>query len=200
VFGSRVPYRTNFAVIGIARGAAAGGRTTILATPIGGWCGWLTFHNRRDLVGIDGLVLHQGIRHEIELVAILFQYPCRRRVAVIDNLTHFLIDRTGGLVGYRLRRLAGRTAQEHFFTTLVVHQRPHTRQAPFGHHVARHLCGSLDVVGGTGGDAVRAERHLFGDTTAEQAGDLADDVAAAVAVAILFGQEHGHTQGPAARE
>ena len=95
--------------------------------------------------------------------------------------------------------LPGAAPQEHLFLHLVVHQRAHLfGQAPLGNHLAGDARGPLDIVGGTGGDTVLAQGHLLGDAATEQAADLADDEAAAVAVAVLFRQEHGNAQGAAA--
>ena len=95
--------------------------------------------------------------------------------------------------------LARTAPQEYLFVHLVVHQRPHLlRQAPAGNHVAGNVGRPLDVIGRTGGHAILAECHFFGDAATKQAADLADDKAPAVAVAILHRQEHRHTQGATA--
>ena len=92
--------------------------------------------------------------------------------------------------------LAGAAAKEDFLVSFVVHQRPHLlRQTPLGNHFSCDIGRSLNVVGRTGSYTVLAQRHFLGDTAAEQAANLAGNKAPAMAVAVLFRQEHGHTKG-----
>src|SRR3990167_4977581 len=175
---------------------ATGDRSTGTTAPVARFTRDTAIHDFFDLFGIDGFVLHQGLGHGIELVAILFQQAPGSAVALIDDATHLLIDHLGR-IGRDIGVLATHAAAEEDLALLFgIHQRTELLgQAPFGHHVARQLGGTHDVVRRTGGHAIEAQGHLLGDTATEQRADLAGQGALAQAVTILFRQEHGHTQG-----
>ena len=50
-----------------------------------------------NLAGIDGFILHQGIRHGIEMIAMLSQNSACGVVTTINNTTHFFINLTRGI-------------------------------------------------------------------------------------------------------
>ncbi len=60
-----------------------------------------------------------------------------------------------------------------------------------------HLGGALNIVRGARSDAFTAQSHFLGNTATVQTANLAEDAGFAVAVAILFRQEHGDSEGPA---
>ena len=117
----------------------------------------------------------------MQLVEVLLQNVLSFLIAFVDDAAYLRVDLFGRLVGHGLVRLGGRATEKYLFATFIVHQRPHLlRQPPLGHHIARDFRGALDVVGGSGGNALGAQRHLFRDTATEQAANLTDDVPPAV--------------------
>ena len=80
----------------------------------------------------------------------------------------------------------------------VEHRTHGLAEPPFRDHIARHLSGPLNIIGGTCGDAIQATNQLFGETSAKQAAELTKQLTSAHAVAIFFGQVLGYTQGTAA--
>ena len=137
----------------------------------------------------------------MQLVLVFDQDAAGLRIALLDDTPHFVVDGLRRGTGNRLRFHASRHAKKHLTVVFVVHDRAkHLGKAPLGNHVARQSRRPLDVVGGARGHAVFAVDHLFGDATAEQARNLTQDAPTAQTVAVLFGQEHGHTQGAAARD
>ncbi len=92
-------------------------------------------------------------------------------VAAIDDGPHFAVDFFRRLLRHMLT-LTHLLTEEHFSFFFLVSQRAHFfTQAPLGHHGTGQLGGSLNIVGGTRGDTIKAQRHFFGNTTAEQGAD-----------------------------
>src|SRR5450830_2001358 len=158
-------------------------------------------HDVVDLLGIDGFVLHQRVRHGVELVAVIRQDLLGRAIALVNDAAHFRVDQLGRLTREAGVLTAAATTQEYLLVFLGIHQRTQfLGQAPLGDHVPGNLAGTHDVVGSAGGDTVKAQGNLFSDTAAVQRADLADQRTLGQAVAILFRQEHGHTQRTTARD
>ena len=152
-----------------------------------------------DLITVDGLELDQRLRHRMQLVDVFVQDACRPLIVAVDERPHLLVDCMRRVVGQRLV-LRDRASEEYLALVLAVGQRPHAvGQPPLRHHVSRDLCRAHDVVRSTRRHGLRAKYHLLCNTATEQAGDLALEVLLAVAVAVLFGEEHGHAQRPATR-
>src|SRR5690606_3027271 len=186
-------YRTSAIAVGRRRGAASA--RPIAAVPASRRARWAPGHDVIDLRGIDRLVLHQRIRHQLELVAVLDQHRLGGAVAFIDDAAHLLIDLFRRFAGNAAGAGGGGATEEYLFLALVVQQRAHFfGEPPLRHHIAGYVGGTLDVVRRPGGDAVGAVDHLFGNATAEQRTDIADDMPATEAVAILFRQEHRYTE------
>ncbi len=136
----------------------------------------------------------------MQLVQVLGQDMRGLGIGLVEDRTHHFVDAARGIVGHALV-LGHRTAQEHFVVFLAVGDRPQlVGQAPLGDHVARHLGGALDVVGGAGGDLIGAEDQLFGDAAAVQRAQLRLDRDPVDRVLVAFRQVHGHAQRPPARD
>ena len=64
-----------------------------LGAPPEGFGGRRTaLHDVVDLLGIDGFPFEQGLRHHLDLVAMLFQQLARQRVLLVDDAADFRID------------------------------------------------------------------------------------------------------------
>src|SRR3990167_1015969 len=64
-------------------------------TPVARLARGTAIHNVVDLLGIDGFVLHQGLGHGVEFVAILFQQAPGGAITLIDDAAHLLVDHPG---------------------------------------------------------------------------------------------------------
>src|SRR5690606_17907283 len=122
-------YRTSAITVGRRRGTASA--RPIAAVPTSRRARWAPGHDVIDLGGIDRLVLHQRIRHQLELVAVLHQHSLGSAVALIDDAAHLLIDLFRRFAGNTTGTGSGGTAEEYLFLAFVVQQRAHFfREAP----------------------------------------------------------------------
>ena len=72
--------------------------TPVISGPTAGRTWRFAFHDVGDLLGIDSFILHQGVGHHVELIAVVLeqlQSPC---VAFINNAPHLFINRECCLV------------------------------------------------------------------------------------------------------
>src|SRR5690554_4701788 len=167
-------------------------------TPVFGRTRLTARHAVVNLVAVDGLVLHQGLSHQIELVTILNQDLLGRGITLIDDVTDFLINTLSGFRRVMGVRLSRRAAQERLFAVGIVLKRPKLfRQAPLGNHVTGQTGGTFDVVRGTGGHTIKAQSQLFRNAATKQTANGAGQVTLGVTVLVFFRQEHSHTEGPA---
>ena len=140
----------------------------------------MAVHDVVDLIGVDGFILHQGFHHQLELVAISLKNFLRLAVTGVDNLAHFFIDRLCSIAREILRLRRSGASEEHLAFVFRIQQRAEFGgQTPLGHHIARHLGCTLNVVGGSSCDPFQAERHFLGDAAAVKAADLAQNSALA---------------------
>src|SRR5690554_1155734 len=67
------------------------------ATPVFRLTRLTTVHDVINLIAIDGFILHQRHRHLLKLIAVIQQYLLSSCVALVDNVTNFLVNQFSGL-------------------------------------------------------------------------------------------------------
>ena len=170
------------------------------AVPVGRVAYRATRHQVVNLAFVDGFVFDQRFGHAVQDIHVVFEDFFGTGVVALDDVADFGVDVVRGFIGdvFVLRHRATKEDLAFFF---AISERPQFfRQSPAGDHAARDGGGAFDVVRGAGGDLVFAVDERFGDATAVEGGDLAFEAALGVAVAVLFGQEHGDAKGAATRD
>src|SRR5690606_264839 len=109
-----------------ARGRRLIGRRAGAATlvPVTRRPGLAAGHDVVDLAGVDGLVLQQGLGHDMQLVHVVLQDRRGAVIGLVKNAADHLVDLPRGLVRHALV-LGDRAAQEHLVLVVGVGDRPH---------------------------------------------------------------------------
>ena len=128
----------------------------------------------------------------MHLVFVVFNQLTRQAVLLIDDAAHFRVHLLHGLLAH-VGGFGHRAAQEHFALIFCVHHRAQrVSHTVARHHVTGNMGSSLKVVAGTSGHLVHED--LFSNTATKQHANLVQHVLAVIAVTVLCGQAHGHTQ------
>src|SRR2546426_4108796 len=145
-----------------------------------------------DLFAVQRLALEQGPGKYVELLEIGIEELAGARRAVGHDTLDLGIDEDGRLLAVVLgsRDLA---TEKDVLLGLAEGQRTHlVGHAPLADHLARHLCGLLEVIARAGG--LLLEHDLLRRPAAQENGDLVDQVFLGVAVPIVGGQLHGDAE------
>src|SRR5215218_4764230 len=148
-----------------------------------------------QLLLADGLLLHQRLDHGVGHVAVGGQDLLGLGVGLVDQPPHLLVDLEGDLLGVVLL-VAEVAAQEHVLLLGAEDQGAEAvAHAVLADHLAGHLGGLLDVVGGAGGRV--EEPQLLGHPAAEQHGQLVDHLAPGDQELVLDREAEGPAEGAA---
>src|SRR3569833_854953 len=157
-------------------------------------------HDVLELLFVDGLILDERLRHEVQLVERGRQDLPRSLVVALDHPPHFHNESVRGDVRH-LFVLGYAAPQEHFAGILGVSERTElVRQTPLRDHVAREIGRPLDVVRSARRHRLGPEDQFFGNTAAKQRCNRTLEPALREAVAILFRQELRDAQRATARD
>ena len=140
-------------------------------------------HDVVDLIGIQGFNFQKGFGHRFDFVAVTFDQFTRQRVLLIDDATDLGVHLLHGGLGNILVR-GDRAPQKYFALVFAIDHGTHrVRHAPLGHHAARHLGSTFEIVGSAGGHLMH--ENLFGDTSAKQHSDGIQNAVLIHAVSIF---------------
>ena len=129
---------------------------------------------------------------------IVFKQFCTACVSFIHNALDFGVNQSRGAFAEVLV-LHPFAPDKDFFAGFADGQRAYgLAHAPFAHHLAGHARDALDVVGSAGGDIIK--NKLFSHPAAQQHHKGIAQIRARIAVAVFFGQLHGHAKGAATRD
>ena len=120
-------------------------------------CQVFAFHQGVKLFAADLFAFHQHTGHTVQLSHVLGHNAAGRLVRFIHDITDLIINFGRRIFGIALA-LAKVSAKEGFARVGAINHRAHAlREAIAGHHGAGGIRGTLQVVGGTGGDIIQPQ-------------------------------------------